>query len=133
MQVQLPVSADSNNTLVAGFHEGGPSVATGFEWQEVDDATRSGLSRATKTAEQIIDRLRPPRFQGTSVRHLSDKATIQPCARIPLSLIQKLQAGSFATLFFWKDFGASRDYTAHIKDLMAATDNLRISLHCTIR
>ena len=59
MQVQLPVSADSNDTLVAGFHEIGPSVATGFEWQEVDEATRRGLSRATKTAEQIIDRLRP--------------------------------------------------------------------------
>lgn len=52
-----PVSADSNDTLVAGFHEIGPSVATGFEWQEVDEATRRGLSRATKTAEQIIDRL----------------------------------------------------------------------------
>jgi hypothetical protein len=78
MQVQLPVSADSNDTLVAGFHEVGPSVATGFEWQEVDDATRRGLSRATKTAEQIIDRLRPPRFQGTSVRHLSDKPTLRP-------------------------------------------------------
>jgi hypothetical protein len=55
MQVQLPVSADSNDALVAPFHQIGLSAARGFEWQTLDDASKRGLARAVKTAEQIVD------------------------------------------------------------------------------
>jgi hypothetical protein len=55
MQIQLPVSADSDDTLVASFHQIGLSASKGFEWQGLDDPTRRGLARALKTAEQIID------------------------------------------------------------------------------
>lgn len=55
MHVQLPVAMDSDNTLVAEFHQIGLSVSKGFEWQELDDATKRGLARAMKTGEQIVD------------------------------------------------------------------------------
>jgi hypothetical protein len=56
MRVQLPVSADSDDTLIAGFHQIGLSAARGFEWQTLDDATKRGLARAIKAGEQIVDR-----------------------------------------------------------------------------
>lgn len=55
MQVLLPVSADSDDTLVAGFHQIGLSTAKGFEWQTLDEATKRGLARAVKTGGQIVD------------------------------------------------------------------------------
>lgn len=51
----LPVSADSNDSLVASFHQIGLSVGKGFEWQMLDEPTKRGLIRAAKAAPQIID------------------------------------------------------------------------------
>ena len=39
--------------MVASFHRIGLSVAKGFEWHGLDDATTRGLTRAAVTAEQI--------------------------------------------------------------------------------
>ena len=39
--------------MVASFHRIGLSVARGFEWETLDDATKRGLARAAVTAEQI--------------------------------------------------------------------------------
>jgi hypothetical protein len=55
MHLQLPVSADSDDTLVASFHQIGLSVSKGFEWKTLDDATKRGLAHAIKTGEQIVD------------------------------------------------------------------------------
>lgn len=55
MKVQLPVSADFNDTLVAGLRQIGLSVSKGFEWQGLDEATKRGLARAIKSGEQIVD------------------------------------------------------------------------------
>lgn len=51
----LPVSADSNDSLLASFHQIGLSVGKGFEWQMLDEPTKRGLVRAAKVAPQIID------------------------------------------------------------------------------
>jgi len=49
----LSASDDYADPMVASFHRIGLSVAKGFEWQGLDDATRRGLARAAVTAEQI--------------------------------------------------------------------------------
>ena len=56
MHVPLPLAADSDDAAVASFHQIGLSVSKGFDWQGLDDATKSGLARAIKTGEQIVDR-----------------------------------------------------------------------------
>jgi hypothetical protein len=55
MHVQLPIAADSDDAVVASFHQIGLSVAKGFEWQGLDDASKRGLARAVKAGEQIVD------------------------------------------------------------------------------
>jgi hypothetical protein len=51
----LPVSADTNDSLVASFRQIGLNVGRGLEWQGLDPATRRGLARAARAGEQIID------------------------------------------------------------------------------
>ena len=51
----LSASDDYADPMVASFHRIGLSVAKGFEWQALDDATKRGLTRAAVTAEQIIE------------------------------------------------------------------------------
>ena len=48
----LPVSADSNDSLVASFHQIGLSVGKGVEWQMLDEPTKRGLVRAAKAARR---------------------------------------------------------------------------------
>jgi hypothetical protein len=48
-------TADSDDALVAGFHQIDLSVSKGFEWQGLDDAAKRGLARAIKTGEQIVE------------------------------------------------------------------------------
>jgi hypothetical protein len=55
MHVELSVASDSDDPLVASFHQIGLSVSKGFLPQTLDDATKRGLARAIKTAEQIVD------------------------------------------------------------------------------
>lgn len=55
MHIQLPVAADSDDAIVASFHQIGLSASRGFEWQGLDDATKRGLARAVRTGEQIVD------------------------------------------------------------------------------
>jgi len=55
MGKQLSVASDSNDPLVASFHQIGLSVGRGFQWQGLDNDTRRGLARAIKTGERIID------------------------------------------------------------------------------
>ena len=55
MSQRLPVSADSDDALVASFRQIGLSVGNGFEWQTLDEPTRRGLARAAKAGEQIVD------------------------------------------------------------------------------
>jgi|EndMetStandDraft_7_1072992.scaffolds.fasta_scaffold01349_7 hypothetical protein len=51
----LAVSADADDTQIASLREIGLSVAKGFEWKALDDATKRGLARAAKVAPQIAD------------------------------------------------------------------------------
>lgn len=51
----LSSSEDQADPLVAAFHGIGLSVARGFEWQSLDEATKRGLARAAVTAAQIIE------------------------------------------------------------------------------
>ncbi|MDD2058494.1 DUF1214 domain-containing protein [Pseudomonas sp. GD03860] len=55
MQQSLPLSGDRDEGLLTAFNQIGLSVANGFAWQTLDDATRRGLARAAKAAEQIVD------------------------------------------------------------------------------
>ncbi len=50
----LSASDDYADPMVVSFHRIGLSVARGFEWMTLDDATKRGLTRAAVTAEQII-------------------------------------------------------------------------------
>jgi hypothetical protein len=56
MNKWLPVSADTDDELVASFHQISLSVGKGFEWQTLDAPTKRGLAHAIKTGEQIVDR-----------------------------------------------------------------------------
>ena len=51
----LPSSADSGDPLVMAFHRIGLSVARGFDYGSLDEATTRGLARAAVTAERIVD------------------------------------------------------------------------------
>lgn len=55
MNQWLAVASDASDTLVGSFHEIGLSVARGFEWRKLDDATKRGLARAAKAGEVIVD------------------------------------------------------------------------------
>jgi hypothetical protein len=54
MRKWLPVSRDSADPLVASFRQIGLSVARGFEWRDLDDATKRGLTRAAAAGEKIV-------------------------------------------------------------------------------
>lgn len=56
MKEWLPVSADTDDTLVASFHQIGLSVGKGFEWHTLDDPTKRGLARAIISGKAIVDR-----------------------------------------------------------------------------
>ena len=49
----LATSDDYADPMVASFHRIGLSVAKGFEWHGLDDATTRGLTRGAVAAEQI--------------------------------------------------------------------------------
>jgi hypothetical protein len=51
----LAVSADTTDAQIASFRQIGLSVAKGFEWKALDDATKRGLGRAAKVAPEIAD------------------------------------------------------------------------------
>ncbi len=55
MQTRLPLSDDRNDAIVSALRRIGLSVAEGFDWRSLDEATTRGLGRAAKTAEQIVD------------------------------------------------------------------------------
>ena len=55
MNKRLPVSADSDDELVASFPQIGLSAGKGLEWQTLDQATKRGLARAAKVGPQIVD------------------------------------------------------------------------------
>jgi hypothetical protein len=54
MRKWLAVSRDSADPLVASFRQIGLSVARGFEWRELDDATTRGLARAAVAGDKIV-------------------------------------------------------------------------------
>ncbi len=54
MQRFLATSADAD-ALVASFRRIGLSVARGFDWRSLDEATTRGLARAAGAAERIVD------------------------------------------------------------------------------
>jgi len=56
MQANLSTSADNDDRFVASLRQIGLSVAEGFTWRTLDEATKRGLARALPVAEQIIDR-----------------------------------------------------------------------------
>ena len=51
----LPTAADTDDELVASFHQIGLSIGKGLEWQDLDEPTKLGLARAEQMAPQIID------------------------------------------------------------------------------
>jgi hypothetical protein len=55
MQRRLPVSADRADPIVSSLRQVGLSVARGFAWQGLDEATRRGLARAAQAGERIVD------------------------------------------------------------------------------
>jgi hypothetical protein len=55
MSKMLPAAADTDNELVASFHQIGLSVGKGLEWQDLDESTKLGLARAGQMAPKIID------------------------------------------------------------------------------
>ncbi|WP_136476349.1 DUF1254 domain-containing protein [Pseudomonas sp. DG56-2] len=54
MQQYLPLSGDRDDALLGTFNLIGLSVAKGFAWQSLDEATQRGLARAAKMGEQIV-------------------------------------------------------------------------------
>lgn len=56
MKAWLPVSADTDDSLIASFHQIGLSVGRGFEWHSLDDPSRRGLARAVINGKAIVDR-----------------------------------------------------------------------------
>ena len=55
MGKRLPASADSDDALVASFHQIGLRVGKGFEWQTLDEPARRGLRRAITTGSRNVD------------------------------------------------------------------------------
>jgi hypothetical protein len=55
MRKWLAVSTDSADALVGSFRQIGLSVARGFEWRGLDDATTRGLARAAVAGAKIVD------------------------------------------------------------------------------
>jgi hypothetical protein len=55
MRLLLPTSEGLTDTFIRQLAGINLTVAGGFAWKELDDVVRRGLSRATTTAEAIID------------------------------------------------------------------------------
>jgi len=55
MKVFLSNNDDYANPLVMSFRPIGLSVANGFDWKALDEATNRGLARAATAADQIIE------------------------------------------------------------------------------
>ena len=81
----LSASDDYADPMVASFHRIGLSVAKGFEWQALDDATTRGLTRAAVTAEQINEdayaNQRKSSTDGATRWAVAAPATTSPCVR----------------------------------------------------
>lgn len=56
MNTWLPVSSDTDNSLIASFHQIGLSVGKGFDWHALDEPTKRGLARAIVAGKEIVDR-----------------------------------------------------------------------------
>lgn len=54
MRLFLSASDDTADPMIVSFHMVGLSVARGFAWQALDEATVRGLTRAASAADQIV-------------------------------------------------------------------------------